>query len=57
MEKELKINGKTFLQFCLALRGKTILNKYNKEVPKYILFWCGLTPEQVVENYNLISRK
>jgi len=57
MQEPKRINGKTFLQFCLALRGKTILNKYNKEVPKYILFWRGLTPEQVVENYNLISRK
>ena len=57
MEQTKTINGLTFLQFIDEFRGKRILNQYGKEIPKYILFWRGLTPEQVVENYNLISRK
>ena len=57
MEQTKTINGLTFLQFIEELKGKRILNQYGKEIPKYILFWKRLTPNQVKENYNLISRK
>jgi hypothetical protein len=57
MEKELTINGKTFLEFCEELRGKKILNKYGKEIFKFQLFWNGLTTEQVKEKFNLVNRK
>jgi hypothetical protein len=57
MEQTKKINNLTFLEFIDELKGKRILNQYGKEIPKYILFWKGLTPSQVKEKFNLVNRK
>jgi hypothetical protein len=57
MEQTKKINNLTFLEFIDELKGKRILNQYDKEIPKYILFWRKLTPEQIKERFNLINRE
>ena len=56
MRKEIKINGITFLEFCNIFRGLKILDKNDKEVPKYILFWKRLKVIHIKENYKLIDR-
>jgi hypothetical protein len=57
MEQTKRINNLTFLEFMDEFKGKIILNHYGKEIPKYILFWKGLTPNQVKEKFNLVNRK
>jgi hypothetical protein len=56
-EGTIRVNDLTFLQFMNEFKGKIILNKANREVPKFILFWAGINPIQVKEKFTLISRK
>ena len=53
----ISINGLTFLQFSNELKGKIIINKRGYKVPKYLLFWRGLSPIQIYEHFVLINRE
>ena len=49
-----------FRNFCDFLRGWKIRNKRGEIVPKYILFWKGVTAKKLLRNetnYILIRRK
>lgn len=53
----IRVNNLTFLEFMNNFRGKIILNKANKEVPKFILFWAGIDPIKIKEHFTLVNRK
>ena len=53
----IRVNNLTFLEFMNEFRGKIILNKANKEVPKYLLFWNGASPEKIKDTFSLVNRK
>ena len=53
----IKINDLSFMEFCNRFRGFQIVNKSNGAmVPKFLLFWSGLTFKQVEKKYDLIRR-
>jgi hypothetical protein len=52
-----RINGLTFLNFMSEFKGKIILNKANREVPKYLLYWNGVSPIKIKETFTLVNRK
>lgn len=56
MEKETTVNGITFLTFCTQLRGYSVLNKNNKPIPKYLLFWNRVSIDDVFIKYKIVSR-
>lgn len=56
-EGVIRVNNLTFLEFMNEFRGKIILNKANKEVPKYILFWNGIDPIKIKDTFTLVNRK
>jgi hypothetical protein len=54
----IRINGVSFLDFCSAFRGREIVIKgTNKSVPKFLLFWRGVSVPYVKDKYDLIYRK
>jgi hypothetical protein len=50
------VNGRTFLEYMNAFRGKLIYDKNDREVPKFILFWKGISPTEVKNTHTLIDR-
>lgn len=52
-----KINRLTFLDFMNEFRGKRIFNKYEQEVPKFVLYWSGKTVSKIKDSHTLIDRK
>jgi len=52
-----RINDLSFLQFMNEFKGKIILNKRNVEVPKYLLYWNGVSPIKIKETFTLVNRK
>ena len=51
------INGLSFLDFSGHFRGSYIIDKKTGyKVAKFMMFWKGLTPEQVKKWYNLERR-
>lgn len=50
------VNGITFLDFMNIFRGKLIIDKNEREVPKFILFWKGLSPIEIKNTHTLIDR-
>ena len=54
--KEFTINGLTFFQFSKHFEGKIILNKQDKEVPKFILYWQRKSIARIKETHTLIDR-
>lgn len=50
------VNGLTYLQFANEFKGYFILNKSQRIVPKYILFWQGIHPEKIKEKFTLVNR-
>lgn len=56
-QQPIRINGITFLEFMDKFRGKRIIDKYDKEVPKFVLFWSRKSITHILENYNLIDRE
>jgi hypothetical protein len=57
MEQTKTINRLTFLQFTNELKGKYIVDKNGFEVPKFLVYWSGLSYSQIKERFNLIDRK
>ena len=53
----IRVNDLTFLEFINHFKGKIILNKRNVEVPKYLLYWNGVTPKKIKETFTLVNRK
>jgi hypothetical protein len=53
----IRVNDLTFLQFMNEFKGKIILNKRNVEVPKYLLYWNGVSPKKIKETFTLVNRK
>lgn len=53
----IRVNNLTFLEFMNNFRGKIILNKRGNEVPKFILFWAGASPEKIKDTFTLVNRK
>jgi hypothetical protein len=56
-EGTIRVNDLTFLQFMNEFKGKIILNKANREVPKYLLYWNGVSPIKIKETFTLVNRK
>lgn len=53
----IKINDRSFMEFCSALRGNDVIDKRtNQVVPKFILFWKGFTIARIKEMY-FVERK
>jgi|688.fasta_scaffold52041_9 hypothetical protein len=53
----IKINGLSFLEFSKDLMGVEIVNRQNGfTVPKFILFWRGLSITEVKNKYFLRPR-
>jgi hypothetical protein len=57
MEQTKTINGLTFLQFTNEFKCKYIVDKNGFEVPKFLVYWSGLSYSQIKERFNLIDRK
>lgn len=54
----IRINELTFHEFSRGLAGFDIANKHNGfKVPRFILFWKGLSVAEVKNRYNLVQRK
>lgn len=54
----LKINGVSFLEFHRELLGLNIINKRNgAKVPRFILFWKGLSVSEIRRRYSLVDRE
>lgn len=52
-----KINGLSFIEFSSELFGFEVENKHNGfKVPKFILFWKGISVAEVKNRYNLVKR-
>jgi hypothetical protein len=47
----------TFLEFCNQLRGFTIHNNQSANIPKFLLYWNGLSVKEVKRKYKLIERE
>jgi hypothetical protein len=52
-----RINGLSFREFMDHFHGKKILNKRGYEVPKYLLFWQGISPMKIKEHFTFVNRK
>ena len=49
-----------FRNFCDFLRGWQIKSQLGTEIPKYVLFWKGVTAKELLTgktNYKLTKRK
>jgi hypothetical protein len=56
-EGKILINDVSFLGFTSSLRGKIVYSKKTyKEVPKYILFWSGLSIDQIRVRFEVRNR-
>lgn len=54
----IRINNLSFLDFSSILRGKEAIDRRTGyKVPKFILFWKGLTIPQVKEMYLIQNRQ
>ena len=54
----LRINGLSFLEFSNAFRGYVITNKKSGFViPKFLLFWNGISISEVKNKFDLRPRK
>jgi hypothetical protein len=52
------INELSFPQFCMRLYGKNVLNKQTKQIiPRFVLFWSGLTFKEIENKYKLVERE
>lgn len=52
------INELSFPQFCMLLDGEHVLNKRTKQIiPRFVLFWSGLTIKEIETKYKLVSRE
>jgi hypothetical protein len=52
-----RINNLSFLEFSSELYGYDVVNKHNDyKVPRFILFWKGLTVAEVKNRYVLVKR-
>jgi len=47
IQKPIKKNGLTYLEFCNELRGLEIYYK-NKIIPKYLLFWSKTKVDEIL---------
>lgn len=48
----------TFLEFCSNLYGYRFFSKKTgKEIPKYNIYWNGISSRKAIEIYNLKPRK
>ena len=54
----LRINGLSFLEFSNSFRGFNVVRKTNgARIPKFLLFWSGISVSEVKNRYDLESRK
>ena len=52
------INGISFLYFNTLLWGFNVVNEETKQtIPRFELFWKGLTIDQIKSKYKLVERK
>ena len=52
------INELSFPEFSMRLDGKHALNTKTKQIiPRYVLFWRGLTIKEIESKYKLLSRE
>ena len=57
-EGRILINELSFPQFCNRLDGKNVLNTQTKKnIPRYVLFWSGLTIKEIESKYKLVKRE
>jgi len=49
MARELKVNGRTFNDFCYTLKGKKVFCPKNEEIFKFELFHKGINPSKILE--------
>lgn len=54
----IKINGVSFFEFNKELSGLNIIDKKRgSKVPKFILFWKGLSIDEIKYKYSIERRK
>jgi hypothetical protein len=53
----IRLNEVSFLEFSRELSGFEVANKQSgRTIPKFILFWKGLSIAEVKNRYNLVKR-
>jgi hypothetical protein len=52
------INELSFPEFNMKLDGQYVLNRQTKQIiPRFVLFWSGLTIKEIESKYKLVSRE
>jgi hypothetical protein len=52
------INELSFFEFRRYFYGKDVLNRQTKQIiPRFVLFWSGLTFKQIETKYKLVERE
>jgi hypothetical protein len=52
------INELSFLEFRRQFYGKNVVNKQTKQIiPRFVLFWSGLTIKEIETKYKLVERE
>ena len=52
------INELSFFDFRRQFYGKNVVNKKTKQIiPRFVLFWSGLTFKEIESKYKLVDRE